>query len=266
MSYRMIAVEHRGPVAWVTLLRADALNALTVEMCDELADAFGRLDADEAVRVIVITGSGRAFCAGADLKNMLAGLAGEATGRSERIAAFVDGIADGVERIREVGKPVIAAVNGITMAGGLEIAMACDIVVAAREARIGDGHANFGVFPGAGSAAVLPRRVGPHFAKLMLFSGEPMSADECLAMGLVQRVVPGDALQAEVQRLAEKIAEKSPLLLRRMKRTVADALDQPEAAALRLERTVFHVHKQAQDFEAGLAAFSERRKPVFTGR
>jgi enoyl-CoA hydratase/carnithine racemase len=265
MTYEQIVYEERDAVAWITLNRPDAMNALTVKLCTELGDALDRAERDDRIRVVAITGAGRAFCAGADLKDMLASGAAGAQDTAD-YSRFVDRVGGAVERVRAVAKPVIAAVNGITMAGGLEMLLACDVAVAAREAKIGDGHANYGVFPGGGSAVVLPRRVGSGFAKMMLFGGEAFTADECLAMGLVQKVVPGESLQAEVQRLAGKFAEKSPLLLRRMKQAVADGMEQPEAAALRLERHLFAVNSHSKDFEIGLTAFRERKKPQYEGR
>lgn len=151
------------------------------------------------------------------------------------------------------------------MAGGLELAMACDLIVAGAGARIGDAHANFGVFPGAGGAAVLPRRIDPTAAKYLLFTGDTMPAAELVPLGLVNRVVPDDQLAGEVDKLAAQIASKSPLVLRRMKQAVADSLEQPQSTALRMERLMLDAYRHSQDIREGLAAFVAKRKPEFKG-
>ena len=263
-SYTALRHETRAQTAWLTLNRPDAMNALSDTLCDELAAAIDRIERDRDVRVVVLTGAGRAFCAGADLKGVFEG-GTAAPGDGDPLNAFLDRIAGMIDRLRVLPKPTIAALNGLTMAGGLELAMACDLIVAAEGARIGDAHANFGVFPGAGGAAVLPRRIGPTAAKYLLFTGDTMPAAELVPLGLVNRVVPDAELFAEVDKLAARIAAKSPLVLRRMKQAVADGLDQPQATALRLERLVLEAHRHSHDIGEGLAAFVGKRKPEFKG-
>jgi len=178
---------------------------------------------------------------------------------------FLDLVGGMMDRLRVCPKPTIAALNGLTMAGGLELAMACDLIIAAESARIGDAHANFGVFPGAGGAAILPRRIGATAAKYLLFTGDTLPARELVSLGLVNRVVPDAELVSEVEKLALRIASKSPLVLRRMKQTVADGLEQPQASALRLERLVLDAHRHSHDIQEGLAAFVGKRTPDFKG-
>lgn len=259
-----IHVEHRPGVAWITLKRPDAMNALSDTMCAELMGAIERIESDPAVRVVVLTGAGRAFCAGADLKGVLEHT-GTQGGADDPLMKFLELAAGMMERLRAMPKVTIAALNGLTMAGGLELAMACDLVLAAESARIGDAHVNFGVFPGAGGAAVLPRRIGPTAAKYLLFTGDTMPAAELVLLGLVNRVVPDAQLLEEVEKLAARIASKSPLVLRRMKQAVADGLEQSQAAALRMERLVLEAHRHSHDLREGLAAFAGKRKPEFKG-
>ena len=259
-----ICYEQRGATAWITLNRPDAMNALSGPMCSELLEAIGRIERDPGIRVVVLTGAGRAFCAGADLKGVFENT-GQAPGPNDPMMDFLDLVGGMMDRLRACPKPTIAALNGLTMAGGLELAMACDLIIAADSARIGDAHANFGVFPGAGGAAILPRRIGATAAKYLLFTGDTMPARELVPLGLVNRVVPDAELVPEVEKLATRIASKSPLVIRRMKQTVADALEQPQASALRLERLVLDAHRHSHDIQEGLAAFVGKRTPDFKG-
>jgi enoyl-CoA hydratase/carnithine racemase len=259
-----IRLERRGATAWITLNRPEAMNALSDTMCSELLAAIEQIEQDPQIRVVVLTGAGRAFCAGADLKGVFES-AGTEPGADDPMTAFLDIVAGMMDRLRALPKPTIAALNGLTIAGGLELAMACDLIIATESTRIGDAHANFGVFPGAGGAAVLPRRIGPTAAKYLLFTGDTQSAAELVPLGLVNRVVPDAELTAEVEKLAVRIAGKSPLVLRRMKQAVADGLEQPQASALRLERLVLDAHRHSHDIREGLAAFVGKRKPEFKG-
>ncbi|WP_431512712.1 enoyl-CoA hydratase/isomerase family protein [Variovorax sp. DAIF25] len=259
-----IRYEQRGATAWITLDRPDAMNALSGPMCTELLEAIGRIERDPGIRVIVLTGAGRAFCAGADLKGVFED-AGGSPGPIDPMTDFLDQVGTMMERLRVCPKPSIAALNGLTLAGGLELAMACDLIIAADSARIGDAHANFGVFPGAGGAAILPRRIGATAAKYLLFTGDTLPAKELVPLGLVNRVVPDADLGSEVEKLAARIASKSPLVIRRMKQTVADGLEQPQASALRLERVVLDAHRHSHDIREGLAAFVGKRTPDFKG-
>jgi len=259
-----IRYEQRGATAWITLDRPDAMNALSGPMCTELLEAIGRIERDPGIRVIVLTGAGRAFCAGADLKGVFED-AGGSPGPIDPMTDFLDQVGTMMERLRVCPKPSIAALNGLTLAGGLELAMACDLIIAADSARIGDAHANFGVFPGAGGAAILPRRIGATAAKYLLFTGDTLPAKDLVPLGLVNRVVPCADLGSEVEKLAARIASKSPLVIRRMKQTVADGLEQPQASALRLERVVLDAHRHSHDIREGLAAFVGKRTPDFKG-
>ncbi len=254
-----IEVYRTGPLAWLRLCRPQAMNALTGTLLGELGRALDAVERDGAVRVVAITGSGRAFCAGADLA-----FVGERVDAGEQILTFVANAAALIERIAAFPKPVIAAVNGIALAGGLELALACDLVVAAESARIGDGHANFGLLPGAGGAARLSRRIGASRAKQLLFTGESLPATQLVEMGLVNRVVPDAELEACVGKLAEQIAVKSPLGLRALKRLVDEGLERPLEDALELEQEALRAYVGSADLREGLAAFLEKRAPRFT--
>jgi enoyl-CoA hydratase/carnithine racemase len=262
MNNAALLFETRGSVAWLTLNRPDALNSINLEMVRLYEELLPRIASDDSIRVLVITGNGKAFCAGADLKEVLSGqdLRPGEPDYLDRLCENVFG------PMRDFPKPVIAALNGITMAGGLETAMCADIIVASEEAKIGDAHANFGVYPGGGGAAVLPRLVPLNVAKYLLFTGKTLSAHELHQYGLVNEVVPADQLIERTQQLAETIAEKSPLALRRMKEVANAASDASRDAALQHEQVMLRKHMRSYDMAEGLKAFGEKREPEFEGR
>lgn len=247
-----------GSIGWLRLNRPKAMNSLDRETLDGLRSTLLVWEDDPEVRVVVITGTGKAFCAGADLNQVLAPAA---PGEKD----FLDRAIEFFDVLRSFPKPVIAAVNGLALAGGLEIVLACDIVLAAASARLGDAHSNFGVFPGAGGAAILPRKVPANVAKYLLFTGETLSAGEMKAYGLVNEVVPDAKLQARAQSLAETLAEKSPLVLARMKRVANEAPAKSPVDALRHELLELRDHLRSFDLQEGLKAFAEKRKPAFAG-
>lgn len=260
MRHETIIYEQRGPVAWITLNRPAELNAVNLRMLEELHDVLAAVQANPSVRVAVVTGSGRAFCAGADLKALLGGLEA-APGEPN----FADLTLATLSLLRNMPKPVIAAVNGLTIAGGLELAMCCDILVGAASAKMGDGHANFGVFPGGGGAALLPRKIGLNRAKQLLFTGALVDAAQMQAWGLLNEVVADEELQSVVAALADRMADKSSLVLRRMKTVANRSMDQTQDAALRDELLECQQHTRSHDFREGLAAYCEKRKPAFRG-
>jgi len=257
-----VLVEERGAVLWLTLNRPAAMNALTPAMIGALDQAIAQAERSEQIRCVVVTGVGRAFCAGADLKAVRSELGADEQALSKFLA-----LASGtMARMESLPKPVIAAVNGSAFAGGLEIVLACDLVLAAESAVFGDAHVNFGLLPGGGSSVRLPRKVGVNRAKLMLYTGEPVPVSEFVACGFVHQVVPAAQLRDAAERLATSIAAKSPLVLRRLKQLVGAGLEQPSATALQLELVACDAHVTSHDFHEGLAAFQERRAAVFLGR
>jgi enoyl-CoA hydratase/carnithine racemase len=251
--------RQRDGVLWLKLNRPQALNALTLSLVGALTQAIQGAQRDPGVRVIVLTGEGRAFCAGADLKD-------PARANPDAGAEFVKAIGTLTEVIEASGRPVIAAINGIAVAGGLELVLSCDLVIAAESARLGDAHSNYALFPGAGSTVRLPRKVGLNNAKHLMFTGDMRPAIEWKDMGLVSQVVADDGFLDAVSALAAKLAAKSPLVLARMKQALNDALDQPAPIALRYERALSNLHHFSADRVEGLAAFKEKRPPKFQGK
>jgi len=260
MAFKHLLIEHRGPVAWLYLNRPQALNAISYECMRELRAAWIELRERDATRVIVVSGKGRGFCAGADLTD--APSAADLPGPQ---APFLEAGAQMEAVLLALGKPVIAAINGVCCGGGLELAMMCDFMVAAESARIGDAHANFGALPGGGATIRLPRIVGVNWARYLMYTGELFPAAEMAAIGLVTRVVRDELLETEVQQLGEKIAAKSPLGLRRMKMLIGDGLDMPTELAMKMEKLVAAEHMRSQDAIEGGKAFKEKRKPEFRG-
>ncbi len=262
MTYENLLYERRGAAVWITLNRPDAMNALDPATLADLSRVLDAAEAEEGLRALVLTGSGRAFCAGADLK-FVNGVLAEGVGPEMR--AFLDDFMRVLNRLETFPLPVVAAVNGLALAGGLELVLCCDLVIAAESARLGDAHANFGLIPGGGGSVRLPRKIGPTRAKFLLYTGDFLPAAELVEAGLVNQVVPDDQLQAATAALVEKMAGKSPLSLRRMKALVRDGLEQPLESALRLELLQFENHGASHDVREGLAAFNEKRAPQYTG-
>lgn len=261
MSNQPIIYEKRNQTAWIYLNRPDEMNAIGKSLLHALRDSLVQAESDEDVRVVVLSGKGKAFCAGANLKELLEDL----EIKHPKTSGLLDLCEELFGKLEKYSKPIIAALNGMTLAGGLELAMTADIVIASEKAKIGDAHANFGVLPGGGGAVKLPRKIGVNRAKYLLFTGEFITAAEMKDYGFVQEVVSAEELEITVQGIADKIAEKSPLVLRKMKQLVGDGLEQPVEIALRQELLSLKAHTQSYDMAEGLAAFAEKRKPVFKG-
>jgi len=260
MGYTDIILEHRDCVSWLYFNRPQSLNAMSLNCMVELKDAFAILRDRVETRAVVLSGKGRAFCAGADLGGATQP-GSEPTGEP----GFLDLAAAMEEALNSLEKPLIAAVNGICCAGGLEMALMCDFIIAAASARLGDAHANFAAMPGGGATARLPRAVGTNMAKYMMFTGDLFPAAQMLDAGLVTRVVEDASLEAEVQALAAKIGAKSPLGLKRMKKLLDQAYDLPLPLAVKLEKLTSAEHMRSWDAGEGGRAFVEKRAPKYRG-
>ncbi|MDN3059780.1 enoyl-CoA hydratase/isomerase family protein [Streptomyces sp. SRF1] len=258
-----VIYETRASGAWIRINRPEAMNALNIEVLDGIRAALVEAGEDESVRAVVLTGTGRAFCAGADLKEVSA-YRGDELVRGHR--NFLQHASTVFEAIETFPKPVISAVNGLALAGGLELILCGDLVIASDTAKLGDAHANYGILPGGGGSVRLPRTVGPTMANYLFFTGEFLPAARLVTCGLVNEVVPPDELEARVTELVEVIATKSPLGLARLKQLVRDGLAQEASTAVRLELLTSEAHAHSDDFVEGLTAFNEGRPPVFTGR
>lgn len=263
MPFSTIEYECEAGAAWITLNRPDAMNAITPTMLTEIGEAFDRAEADRTLRCVVLTGAGRAFCAGADLKFVMDAVS-RGTGFSGP-GSFTDLLLNTLLRLERSPLPVIAAVNGLALAGGLEFVLAADLVVAAETARFGDAHANFGLLPSGGSSVRLPRKIGPTRAKYLMLTGSFASTQEMQQAGLVNVVAPDGGLRDTAAALVRTLAAKSPLGLSRMKRLMDEGLDQPLEAALASEQAVCGLHALSEDVKEGLAAFRTKRKPDFRG-
>lgn len=254
-----VLLDVEDGLATLTLNRPAALNALSRALSADLLAALHDLGARPDLRVVVLRGAGeRAFCAGADLKE-------RATLRADEKGAHTGLIGAAVEALAALPVPTIAAIRGYALAGGLELALACDIRLAASDAVFGLTEVNIGIFPGAGGPVRLPRVVGPGKARELIFSGRRIDAAEALACRLVERVVPPTDLAATAQELAGQIRDAAPLAVRAVKRALTLATDLPIPAALAYAEALRRPLDTTRDYTEGLTAFAERRKPRFTG-
>jgi enoyl-CoA hydratase len=258
MAYDNILVETRGRVGLITLNRPNVLNALNDALMNELGEALAKLDADEDVGAIVLTGNDKAFAAGADI--------GAMRGLNYMEMYKSDYITRNWEALRSVRKPVIAAVAGYALGGGCELAMACDFIIAADTAKFGQPEIKIGVMPGAGGTQRLPRAVGKSKAMDMVLTGRTMDAAEADRVGLVSRVVAADKLLEEALAAAAQIASYSLPSVMMAKEAINRAFETPLSEGVRFERRLFHSLFGTEDQKEGMAAFVEKRKPTFKHR
>ena len=255
MDYNNIIAKVEGAVGVATLNRPKALNALNAELLRELVDVLEGWDRDDAVRCMVITGSERAFAAGADIREMQP--------QSYMQMFKSNFFAEPADRIAAIRKPIIAAVAGFALGGGCELAMLCDFIIAADTAKFGQPEINLGVMPGIGGTQRLTRFIGKSKAMDMCLTGRQMDAPEAERSGLVSRVVPAAELMAEAMKAAQAIAEKSVPIVMMTKETINRAYETTLAEGIRFERRVFHSMFATADQKEGMTAFGEKRKPVF---
>ena len=257
-KYETIIFEKKGNVAWITLNRPEKLNAQNNQIRRELADAFSNAWDDGEVRVIVVTGAGKAFSAGADLQEF-AELSSVEIRQSREKPTLT-------ELMRNLPKPIIAAVNGYALGGGCELAMACDIIIASENASFGQTEIRVGLIPGRGGTQLLPRLIGEKRAKELIFTGDIISAREAERIGLVNKVVPPEKLREAVAELIGKLLDKSPAILKLAKAAVNKSMDLGLSDGLSYERELFSLCFGTEDQKEGAKAFLEKRKPVFKGK
>src|SRR5262245_17950244 len=258
MTYENLILERKGRVGIITFNRPKSLNALCDALIADLGKATDELEADPEIHVIVVTGSEKAFAAGADIKEM-----------KDRDFADVYGadfITRGWERLAHCRKPVIAAVAGFALGGGCEVAMMCDIIIAADNARFGQPEITIGILPGAGGTQRLTRQIGKSKAMELCLTGRMMDAAEAERVGLAARVVPLADLMTETMKIAEKIAAMPGLAVLMVKESVNRAYETTLAEGIRFERRLFHAAFATADQKEGMAAFAEKRPPAFKSR
>lgn len=261
MLYETIIYEKEDGVVLITLNRPDSLNSLSAKLTQELERAADEITSDDTVRVVIITGAGRSFSAGADLKEVM----------SQAGASLAAGLAKGkpltlFSRIENIDKPVIAAVNGLAIGGGCELALACDLRIASTAAKFGFGEIKIGVIPAGGGTVRSPRLIGIAKAKEMLFFGDPIDADEAYRVGLVNKVVPPESLLDEAKRWANTLAQRPPLALKAVKSCVNVGMQMPLTAAIDFEAKEAAILLKTEDSIEGIKSFIEKRQPVFKGK
>ncbi len=252
----LVLIERDGAIGTVTLNRPDALNALSPSMLAAVCDALESLDQDEAILVIILTGSQRAFAAGADIKAMAP---------ASPMDIMRTNTKQYWDRMRQINKPIIAAVSGYTFGGGCELAMHCDLIIASESAQFAHPEIKLGVIPGAGGTQLMTKALGPYRAMEMILTGEPLSAQEAYDRGLVNRVVPNERYLDEAKELAKVIADRPPVAVRLARQAVRHGIENTFREGMELERRNFMLLFDTYDQKEGMNAFLEKRKPRFRG-
>ena len=260
MQFETIIYEKKENVAWITFNRPDKLNAQNQTLMGEVVTALEQANDDDEIYVIVITGAGdRAFSAGADISMFI-------KWSSIDVVNWTKASRRPYEFIRQIPKPVIAMVNGLALGGGCEVAIACDIIIASENAQFGQPEISVGVIPGGGGTQVLPRLVGEKRAKELVFTGDFISAQEALRIGLVNKVVPPDKLRETVDELVGKLKSKSPAIMKFAKLSVNMSLETPLSVGFKSEGDLFALCFGTEDQKEGARAFLEKKAPKYTGK
>jgi len=257
-STTLLRKEHG--IATITLNRPEAMNSLNQELLDSFLATLRDAEADREIHVVVITGSGRAFCAGGDLFFLIS--------LTDPVAAreFIQQVGMIPTTIMNMAKPVIAMVNGVAAGAGFNIGLACDLVLCANSARFGQSFAKVGLVPDCGGQYLLPRIVGPYKAKELMFTGDLIDAETALNLGVVNRVIPDDQLIQETYKFAKRLVQSAPLPLAAIKKVINMSGQLDLQATLALETDTQTVCMQTADHREGVMAFKEKREPVFTGK
>jgi len=269
VDYETILLEKKDNITTITLNRPERLNALNPQMMQELASALDEVEADDETRVLVITGAGRGFCAGADVRGMAGG-----TERGSRTAASAEELRQGLinsagkvmPRIHKLQKPTIAMVNGPAVGAGFDLALVCDLRIGSENARFMNAFVRIGLFPGWGGTWLYPRVMGLGKALEYLYTGDFIEAEEAEKLGVLNRLVPADELEKETMALARKIAAGPPISIKLMKLQVYEGLDMDLDTALRIAAACETITLSSEDHREGVAAFREKRPPKFQGR
>lgn len=256
MSEIFILTERKGAVALLTLNRPEKLNALSPALLVELADQLEELNKDEEIRVSILTGGPKVFAAGADIDSMA---------KAGAIDIYVRNTRALWHRIWSLDKPLVAAVNGVAFGGGCELAMSCDLIVAGESARFGQPEIRLGIMPGAGGTQRLTSAMGPYKAMELVLTGEPITSQQAMEFGLVNRVVADDKVLEEALALADLIAERPPVSVRLVRQAVRFGAERTLLEGLELERRNYRMLYDTDDQKEGMAAFLEKRQPKFKG-
>jgi len=258
VNYETIAVSKEDAIGVITLNRPAALNALNTKMVTELLSALESFEKDDRIRCLVIAGNESAFSAGADI-NEMAGMTAVDMAKTGHFFPLWD-------RVGRYPKPIVGAVSGFVLGGGLELAMSCDILIASETTKLGQPEINIGVIPGGGGTQRLTRSVGKSKAMEMILTGKMIGAEEAKALGLVSRVVPKEAFLSEAKKVAAEVASKSPLAIKFAKQSINKAFEMGLSQGLDFERELFYLLFASEDKEEGMKAFQEKRKPEFKGK
>ena len=259
MAYETILVKIEEGIATITLNRPEVLNALNSQVFTELGEAAKELSADESVRVVIITGGDKVFAAGADIKQM-------ATATAVDVSTSVRPSLIAFNRIENMHKPVIAAIAGYALGGGCELTLTADVRIAADNAQLGFPEIKLGILPGGGGTQRLPRLIGAGKAKELIFSGDFISAEEALRIGLVNKVVPADQLLIEAKKMAKKFASRGAVAIQMAKTCINEGLQMDLDTGLQYEHKCFSLLFATEDQKEGMKAFIEKRRPNFKGR